>query len=74
MHWGQEHEAAAVQQYETLTGSRTRRCGISVNAECCWLGASPDRVVGDDGFVEVEVEVFIKRWCCDGHVEEENVL
>lgn len=54
MLWGREREEEAVKAYEKLQHVKTQRAGFFVDPQCCWLGASPDRLVGDDGILEVK--------------------
>lgn len=54
MEHGREMEPTAVSVYETQTGRLTRDCGFFLSAERPWLGASPDRLVGKDGLLEVK--------------------
>lgn len=48
---GNELEAAAVSYYEVLTDSTTEKVGFVTAGEC---GCSPDRLVGDDGLLEIK--------------------
>lgn len=53
MQWGTETEPFAVEAYEAFTGELTRECGFIKHPtiEC---GASPDRLVGEEGLLEVK--------------------
>lgn len=51
---GRELEPVAVARYEVETGRLCEPCGFWVSGERPWLGASPDRHVGEDGLVEVK--------------------
>ena len=57
--WGKENETRAVDENEQLTSLRTEKCGLYINPRCCWLGASPYRIVSDEkenspGLVEIK--------------------
>ena len=54
MAWGTEHEADAVAEYEAVTGLMTHTTGFWIHPRYPWLGASPDRLVGDDGMIETK--------------------
>jgi len=51
---GSEHEAEAVSYYEMARGVDTEVVGFCTNDEGT-IGASPDRLVGDDGLLEIKV-------------------
>ena len=50
--WGRDHEDVAAAAYESMKETKTRRCGFYIDPTCCWLGASPDRVVTGDGSID----------------------
>eukprot|EP00118_Oscarella_pearsei_P014819 m.129683 g.129683 ORF g.129683 m.129683 type:complete len:566 (+) comp37985_c0_seq1:73-1770(+) len=60
LRWGIDHELSGVSAYESYTGLKTSACGLFISPKCCWLGASPDRIVIDEaepspsGLVEVK--------------------
>ena len=49
--YGTFHEAGAIQDFEMLHG-KTEPCGFFPHGD--WLGATPDRLYGDDAVVEVK--------------------
>jgi hypothetical protein len=53
MQRGKEHEEHAVAAYELLTGLPTTAVGFITN-DACTIGASPDRLVGDEGLLEIK--------------------
>ena len=53
MEWGIMNEQAAVDYYELMTGADTKKVGF-ILADNGLLGASPDRLVGDDGLLEIK--------------------
>lgn len=52
--WGEANEAGAITEYTMKTGRPTRSVGFIVDPDRQWLGASPDRLVGNDGLLEVK--------------------
>jgi putative phage-type endonuclease len=51
---GSFHEDGAVIDYQMVTGHNVQECGFIVHPEHEWLGASPDRFVGNDGLLEIK--------------------
>lgn len=54
MEWGIEQERFAVMAYEAQTQTLTDKTGFWLHHSMPWVGVSPDRLVGDDGLVEVK--------------------
>lgn len=54
MEWGSENEPYAVEAYETLTGLHTVMAGFVWPDDHERYGCSPDRLVGDDGLLEIK--------------------
>jgi hypothetical protein len=54
MEWGSEHEPYAVAAYELITGRKTEQVGFVWPDDHERYGCSPDRLVGDDGLLEVK--------------------
>jgi len=54
MAWGTEHEANAAAAYELHTGQQCDLVGFVDHPEIDGTGASPDRLVGTDGLVEIK--------------------
>jgi putative phage-type endonuclease len=54
MEWGIEQEQFACIEYEASRNVFVERTGFWVHPEIQWLGVSPDRLVGDDGLIEVK--------------------
>lgn len=54
LQWGQDIEPAAIDAYQAEMGVIVTECGFVVHPEHDFIGASPDRLVGDDGGVEVK--------------------
>lgn len=52
--WGKDVEPATITAYEVDTGYITRECGFIKHPKYTFAGASPDRLVGDDGGVEAK--------------------
>ena len=54
MEWGQQTEPHAVAAYEFLRDVQTERVGFVPHPTILGFGASPDRLVGDDGVLEIK--------------------
>ena len=54
MLWGSEQEPRAIASYEFETGLDTTKLGFVPHPRIPMFGASPDRLVGADGLVEVK--------------------
>lgn len=54
MEWGIEQEQFACIEYEAFRNVFVERTGFWVHPEIQWLGVSPDRLVGDEGLIEVK--------------------
>ena len=53
--WGIKHEAAARRQYMNRTKNNVEQCGLIINSEYPYLGASPDGLIVDsDGIIEIK--------------------
>jgi putative phage-type endonuclease len=54
MEWGVDQEQFACMAYEAREETFLTRTGFWLHPTIDWLGVSPDRLVGDDGLVEVK--------------------
>lgn len=54
MEHGRENEATAAQAYEFLSGNRVSEVGFVEHPRIAWSGASPDRLIGEDGGLEIK--------------------
>ena len=54
MQWGHDQEDAAANAYSFLTGNSVEVCGIYKHPTIEGTHASPDRLVGEDGLVEIK--------------------
>lgn len=54
MEWGVEQEQFACIEYEATKNVFVERTGFWLHPTIQWLGVSPDRLVGDDGLIEVK--------------------
>jgi len=54
MEWGIEQEQFAVMAYEARADVLTDKTGFWLHPSIKWVGVSPDRLVGDNGLVEVK--------------------
>ena len=75
--WGKENESKAVDEYEQLTSLRTEKCGLYINPRCCWLGASPDRIVSDEkenspGLVEIKCPYSARNMTISEYAEQKS--
>lgn len=57
MEHGRKMEPLAVSHYEYETGLTCEESGFWIHETTPWLGASPDRLVGDDGCLEVKTSL-----------------
>src|SRR5277367_2390726 len=51
---GIHNESVAANEYAEKTSASVTECGLFVDLEKGYLGASPDRLLGDDGLVEIK--------------------
>lgn len=58
MLYGSEMERYAVDVYEHETGYTTLECGLFVSDKYPFVGASPDRLIGFDGLLEVKCPYY----------------
>lgn len=58
---GHDFEDEAAQLYAYETGRVTRKCGFLIHSDYPQFGCSPDRLVGDDGMLEIKVPMCIKK-------------
>lgn len=54
MEWGVENEQFAAMAYEVKTNTLLDKTGFWLHDNIQWLGVSPDRLVGNDGLVEIK--------------------
>lgn len=54
MRYGRTNEDTAVHELETTEGVSVSRCGLFIDSDKPYLGASPDGLIDDDGLVEVK--------------------
>jgi hypothetical protein len=54
MQWGLDHEAEAAAAYELVTGELVDKCGFVIHPTVPMFGASPDRLVGDVGLLQIK--------------------
>ncbi len=64
MQWGHDYEAEAVEQYQKATGNVCTEVGFIDHPTESRVGGSPDRLIGDDGGLEVKCPYGTKK-----HVE-----
>jgi putative phage-type endonuclease len=54
MEWGVEQEQFAAIAYESAMNMFTDKTGFWLHPTIPWLGVSPDRLIGDDGLIEIK--------------------
>lgn len=54
MEWGVEQETFAAMAYEVAKNTFVEKTGFWPHPEIKWVGVSPDRLVGEDGLVEIK--------------------
>ena len=54
MEWGIEQEQFACIEYEAAQNVFVEKTGFWLHPTIAWLGVSPDRLVGDEGLIEVK--------------------
>lgn len=54
MQWGIDHEDEAAAAYELHAGVLVDKCGFVIHPSVSMFGASPDRLVGEDGLVQIK--------------------
>jgi putative phage-type endonuclease len=54
MQWGIEQEQFACIEYEAATNQFVDKTGFWLHPDIQWLGVSPDRLVGQEGLIEVK--------------------
>lgn len=57
LQWGHDHEDKACEAYEMMFGCAVAHCGLVVDLERPWMGASPDGMVDEDGLLEIKCPV-----------------
>jgi exodeoxyribonuclease (lambda-induced) len=68
------HEVSAVEAYEAHTGRICAAAGFFEHPRIEFFGATPDRLVGDDGLLEVKCptsQTFL-RWIMAGEIPSEH--
>jgi putative phage-type endonuclease len=74
MQWGLDTEAEAVAAYEAQSGMLTDETGFWLHPDIELFGATPDRLLGEDGLIEVKCPSTAKfiEWRLAGTVPEEH--
>ncbi|MBA0084263.1 MAG: YqaJ viral recombinase family protein [Acidobacteria bacterium Pan2503] len=72
---GIEREQPAGELYEMLTGTLIEPGGFIYHPTIHWFGASPDRLIGKDGLVEIKcpTETTFTEWLLAGTIPEEHI-
>lgn len=76
MEWGSAYEKQAVAAYELRTGLETDKCGIFRHDLIEHFAASPDRLIGEDGLLEVKCPKTSTHiaWMLADVIPEEHTL
>lgn len=74
MQWGIDNEASAVSEYEERTGVLVGPVGFCPHPTIEFFGATPDRLVGSDGLLEVKCPTTstYMGWVLGGVVPEQH--
>ena len=74
MQWGIDCEPAAVAAYEAKYGVLADETGFWLHKRIEHFGASPDRLLGSDGLIEVKCPSTVRfvEWCAAGEVPPEH--
>jgi len=74
MQWGIETEAEAASAYEETTGMLLEKCGFYTHPSIEFFGATPDRLLGLDGLVEIKCPTTVTyvNWRAAGVVPAEH--
>jgi predicted phage-related endonuclease len=75
MQWGLDHEDEAAAAYELATGELVDKCGFVIHPTVSMFGASPDRLVGDVGLLQIKCPTTKKHleWMLAGKIPVEHV-
>lgn len=75
MQWGLDHEAEACERYEAISGNILLPAGFIEHHAIQMLGCTPDRLLDNDGLVEVKCPTTQKfiMWRAAGVVPEEHI-
>ncbi len=74
MQWGIDNEPHAAAAYEEMSGELLEACGFFPHPTIDLFGATPDRLVGEDGLVEFKcptTTTFV-AWRANGTVPDEH--
>lgn len=74
MQWGIDNEARAAAEYEALSGALLNECGFFPHPRIDLFGATPDRLLDDDGLIEIKCPTTAKfvEWRAAGVVPDEH--
>lgn len=54
LEYGRENEPVALRELEKYLGKKVKPCGLFIDSEHFFLGATPDGLIDDDGIVEIK--------------------
>lgn len=52
--WGQDHEFDAITKFEETCYKKVKRCGLFIDKNLKFLGASPDGIFDEDAIIEIK--------------------
>lgn len=61
MRYGRDNEANAIEQFQEKTGLRVKKCGLFIDKDVPYLGATPDGLIGTQGIIEVKCPASCKN-------------
>lgn len=70
--FGRDNEDKVIQMYEKRTSNKVNKCGLFVDTDHPFLGASPDGLVSFDGLVEVKCLASVKEFSFKEEVENKK--
>lgn len=72
--FGRDNEEAVVKLYEERTKTTVQKCGLFVDLENPFLGASPDGLIGNDGLIEVKCLHSVKDLNLSDHIKNKKIF
>lgn len=70
---GIEKEPIAIKAFETKRNKKVKPCGLFVHKEHCFLAASPDGLIEDDGIIEVKCPSTAKMLPPEEAIQQKKV-
>nr|XP_022911115.1 uncharacterized protein LOC111422121 [Onthophagus taurus] len=70
---GRNNEGIALRQLEVQENVKIKKCGLFVDSQYCFLGATPDGLVGDDLVVEVKCPFSAYKTCPEEAIKQKKI-